>query len=128
MSLEENKAVVRRLIEALNAQDVCVLDDISTAEFAERFAGVIESVHGAFEGHQAAIDDLVAEGDKVWVRLSTSGRHSGAWAGVQPTGRQWTATGVYFVRLANGKAAGLEVLFDRLSQVEQLGATIALPA
>lgn len=85
-------------------------------------------VYATYEGHHADITDMIAEGDKVWVRVATRGGHSGEWEGIPPTGRQWTNTGMIFYRLAEGKVVDLDHLFDELGQLKQLGATIRPPA
>ena len=58
-----------------------------------------------FPGHHVEITVLVAEGDKVWVRLATSGGYAGGWLDIPASDAQWTNTGVYFFRLSGGKIA-----------------------
>jgi predicted ester cyclase len=53
--------------------------------------------------YHTRIDDLIAEGDKVAVRVTITGTHTGNFWGVPPTGRQVHLTGIYIVRIANGK-------------------------
>jgi len=128
MSTEENKAIVRRFIEAINEQDLDALDELSAPDLAQRFEQkVIPWLHDTFPGHRMTITDMIAEGDKVVARLATSGGHSGEWRGIPPTGKQWTNTGVYFLRLSGGKIVELSSLFDELNHVIQLGATITPP-
>ena len=128
MSTEANKAVVRRLIEAFNEQDLDALDELMAPDLAQGFKQqVIPWVYATFAGHQITITDLVAEGDKVVARLATSGGHSGEWRGIPPTGKQWTNTGVYFLRLSDGKIVELSSLFDEMNHALQLGATITPP-
>jgi predicted ester cyclase len=69
-----------------------------------------------------------AEGDKVWVRLAVSGGHTGALMGIAPTGRKWTGVGVGFCRIAHGRIAKIETLWNTLDQILPLGATIAPPS
>ena len=71
---------------------------------------------------------MIAEGEKVWARVATRGGHSGEWEGIPPTGKQWTNTGVIFLRFVDGKIAAFEGLFDELGHLKQLGATITPPA
>ena len=125
MSTQENKAIVRRFIEAINEQDLDTLDNLSAPDLAQRFKQkVIPWLNDTFPAHQMTITDMIAEGDKVVARLATSGGHSGEWRGIPPTGKQWTNTGVYFLRLSGGKIVELSSLFDELNHVLQLGATI----
>lgn len=128
MSLEQNKAIVRRYIDALNEQDPDALDELSAPDLAQKAKGeLIPWLNSTFLGHQMTITDLIAERDKVVARLATSGGHSGEWRGIPPTGKQWTNTGVYFLRLSDRKIVALEGLFDELGHMLQLGATITPP-
>jgi C-1 hydroxylase len=128
MSTEENKAVVRRLAEALNAQDETAFDELATPEVAQQSKETMRWVYATYEGHHLDITDMIAEGDKVFARVATRGGHSGEWEGIPPTGKQWTNTGVLFFRFIDGKIASFEGLFDGLGHVKQLGATITPPA
>jgi predicted ester cyclase len=89
---------------------------------------VIRWAYATFEGHQATITDLIAEGDKVVALLATRGGHSGEFEGIPPTGKQWTNTGFAFCSFANGKIAEQTMLFDVLGHLKQFGATVAPPA
>jgi predicted ester cyclase len=68
------------------------------------------------------------EGDKVWVRVATSGGHVGEFLGIPPTGKRWTNTGVLFYRLAGGQIVEIDNLFDVMHHVTALGATLTPPA
>ena len=128
MSAEENKAVVRRFFAALNAQDATALAELAAPEVAERYAGLARWVVEAFGAeHRAEPVELVGEGDTVMVRLASRGGHTGTWQGVPPTGKQWTNTAFARFRIAGGRIAEEELLFDRLGHLQQLGATIAPP-
>ena len=125
MSAEENKATVRRLIEALDTNNLSVLDDVLSPELAQVWQGGINT--GPFREHHVTITDMVAEGDKVVVRLATQGIHSGEWQGIPATGKRWTNRGVAFFRLEQGKIVEGDMLFDQLGLLRQFGATIMPP-
>jgi C-1 hydroxylase len=128
MSTEENKAVVRRLVEAFNAKDVATLDALSaTPEMAQVGRDTLNFVNSTFDGHRIEIMDMMADGNKVWARVKTSGGHSGEWEGIPPTGKQWTNTGVMFMEFTDGKLSKSEVLMNELGHLKQLGATITPP-
>jgi predicted ester cyclase len=128
MLTEENKATVRRFIEAVNEQDLDTLDELAAPDIAQGFKErVIHWLNSTFPGHQMTITEIVAEGDRVVARLATRGVHSAEWRGIPPTGKQWTNTGVYFLRLSDSRIVELSSLFDDLNLVLQLGATITPP-
>lgn len=88
MSTEENKAVVRRFIDAVNRHDDALLREVMVADLAEKWiTRYIPSADARFANHRAEITDMMAEGDKVWARLASSGRHVGEWMGLPATGR-----------------------------------------
>lgn len=70
---------------------------------------------------------MLAEGDKVVVRVTFRGTHQSPFMGIPPTGKQVTATGVELARLAGGKIVqeGWHY-YDHLSLLHQLGGPPAL--
>ena len=49
------------------------------------------------------MDDIVAEGDRVVIRFTSTGTHRGAFAGIAPTGRKVTIQEVAIFRVVGGK-------------------------
>ena len=80
--LEENKVLVRKGIEAMNRQDLSVLDDFMATDYVDHTnqlrgrEDVKQFYAGAFKDipdlHRT-IEDIIAEGDKVWVRFKITG-------------------------------------------------------
>jgi len=52
---------------------------------------------------QSTIEDMIAEGDKVWVRFKETGTHPGEYCGLAPTGKKFAITAVHNFRIVNGK-------------------------
>jgi predicted ester cyclase len=138
MSIEANKQLVRRYFEdAPYNPDVC--DEIFAATF--QFHAIVHTgittqttectpeIEKAFyEQHQSTwggwhlqIEEMIAEGDRVMVRWSSSARHMGEAFGIQPTGKQVTNSGINIFRVADGKIAEVWDIFDRLWLWQQLG-------
>jgi steroid delta-isomerase-like uncharacterized protein len=80
----------------------------------------------AFPDLHTAVEDVIAEGDKVAVRWTTRGTHQGSLMGIPPTGRQVTMTAIHILRLADGKIAEGWVNFDALGMLQQVGAIPAM--
>ena len=57
----------------------------------------------AFPDLQVTVEDTVAEGDKVVVRWSASGRHSGPGLGFPASGREASFRGMTWLIFSNGK-------------------------
>lgn len=133
MSTETNKAIVRRYIEqVLSNQRLDLLDEffVDTVELH----GVGPSIIGrtavvewyamfaaAFPDWHTTIDDMVAEGDKVVVRITSNGTHQGEFQGLPATGKPYTQNAIAIFRLTNGKIVEAWVQTDILSMMQQLG-------
>ena len=136
MSAEDNKAVIRRLIaEVYNEANLDVVDELVAPDVFDH-AAVAEHQHGidAFKHVMEwvrefssdvhyDIDDIITEGDKVAVRMTQSGTHTGTVRGIPPTGKRFSVDYVHWFRLADGKVAELWAVRDDLTRLEQLGLT-----
>ena len=67
------------------------------------------------------LDDIAREGDKVVIRQTYCGTHTGEFMSIAPTGKQVTTTGITIFRLANGKIAEIWANYDQLGMMQQLG-------
>jgi predicted ester cyclase len=74
----------------------------------------------AFPDQRVAVDDLLAESDRVAVRFTLRGTHLGELLDLAPTGRRVTVPGVAIYRIAGGRIAEGWVGFDALGLLEQL--------
>ncbi len=87
MAAETNKAVVRRLWEEVwNGADLAVADAIFDKAYAEHEKGFVPVIRAAFHDSHHAIEDLIAEEDKVVTRFTWSGTHRGEFDGIPATG------------------------------------------
>jgi predicted ester cyclase len=68
------------------------------------------------------VEDMVAEGDKVAVRWTWSGKHTGDYMGMAPTGKPVTMTGVSIIRVVGGRITEEWDESDNLGFMTQLGA------
>ena len=90
MSLEENKAIVRGFIEAYNERKLDLIDDFVSPDYIDHANNVgreglkqlIAMGLNAFPDWHETIEDIIAEGDKVWVRLTYTGTHKGEFMGL----------------------------------------------
>jgi predicted ester cyclase len=79
----------------------------------------------AFPDTKFTIEDLIAEGDKVVVRWSVQGTHTGPLGDIAPTGRRVSITGTTTCRIAGGMIVEAHDNWDALGMRQQLG---VLPA
>lgn len=137
-SLEKNKELLRRFMEAITEKNLDLFDDLCGENYIwhgeagpteknevrgrENFKQAVEEFTDAMPDLQITIHEMIAEGDKVAVRLTESGTHTGAdFAGVPPTGNRitWTCIGIY--RVENGRLVEEWFNEDSLGIKQQLG-------
>ena len=130
MSLEENKAIVRGFIEAYNKRNIDSLDEFVAPDYVDHtnniqgLEGLKQLMNMGLKGgpdwHET-IEDIIAEGDKVWVSLAYTGTHTGEMFGITPTGNKITATAVDIYRIVNGKLAEYWTVTDKLALLKPQG-------
>ena len=135
MSTEQNKALVRQLVEELfNRGNMSRADELLAPDFVEReelppgiprdregVKQLTTMLRSAFPDFKATIDDIIAEGDKVVVRSTWSGTHKGEFMGIPPTGKR-VSFGVFdIVRIAGGKVVEHWGQMDNMRMMQQLG-------
>ena len=118
---EENKALVRRLMEAINTGDMDVVDELFTPELARPTKRSFTAFRSAFPDWRMDIAELVAEGDTVVGRFWCSGTNQGEFKGVPPTGKRMEVDEVFFLRVEDGKLVDFWGLEDSLRRMRQLG-------
>lgn len=135
MSVEENKAIVRRFLLAIWSKgNLAVIDEIFASNFVGYTSGK-ESERGpegvkqrvatfrtAFPDLHFTVQDEIVEGEKVAVRWIGRATHKGEWMGIAPTNKQVTYTGMNIFRIAAGKLVEEWFNWDALGFMQQLGA------
>ena len=87
----------------------------------DAFAAYVRSVRLAFSTYRCAVQDLLAQGDRVAARVHFSGRHDvGPFLDAPPSGRDLAWEGVGFFRLEDGRIRHLWVMGDMLGLLGQL--------
>jgi steroid delta-isomerase-like uncharacterized protein len=123
MSVEQNKELVRRLVdEAIAERNLDVLDELAAGEFAERAKHWVQPFRSAFPDFEMEIVELIAEGDRVVAHFRCSGTHRGDWLGVPATGRRFeNVDEIYIFRISDGKLVAATGVEDNLARLRQLG-------
>lgn len=135
--MKENKTVVCRIVEDLfNTGDAGIADKDFAADYIDHSASnsqmrgtenvrrFIESWRAAFPDTRSAVDDIVAEGDRVAVRWTTHATHRGEFMGVAPTGRQVAVGWFGMFRLSDGRVVESWDTFNALEMMQQLGESL----
>lgn len=133
-TLEKHKALIHRYYEELwNSWNFGVIGEILTDDFVfhgslgiektghDGFIEYAKLVHDAFPDFHNAIEDLIAEGEKVAACLTYTGTHQGEIFGIPATGRAIRYVGVGIFVFRGDLISHLWVLGDRLALLNQLG-------
>ena len=133
MSTEQNKAFERRVFEELNKGNLAIVDELFSdgyiyhgpagmeAKGPEAFKQLMSMMWSAFPDFHMAVEDMLAEGEKVVTRATYSGTHKGGFMGIPPTGRQFSMAAMIIVRFVDGKEVEAWGIGDMLSMLQQLG-------
>ena len=141
MSTEQNVAASLRIPnEMFNDGKLSAGDEVVAADYSEHanvppglppglpglklFVGALRA---AFPDFQYTVEDIIAQGDKVVVRLTARGTQRGDFAGIPATGKQASWTEIHICDMADGKMVEHWVVQDQLSMLQQLG-VIPTPA
>jgi predicted ester cyclase len=87
----------------------------------EGFRQLLQMYYAGFGERHADIDDMVAEGDLLALRLAISLKHTGEFMGIPATGRDVRINGLNLFRMQDGKAIEQWVNNDDMGLMQQLG-------
>ena len=134
MGAEENRAVVQRFLEELfNGRDLDAIDRYIADDYVDRvtppdipptrdgFRQFVGSFLDALPDFRYTIDDMIADGDRVAVRLTAQGTQQGELMGIPPTGKRATWGEMHIGRMQDGKIVEHWGQIDNLGMLQQLG-------
>jgi steroid delta-isomerase-like uncharacterized protein len=132
---QQNASLARRAIQFVNTGNLVLAEHVlsvgyvhhepvapTTTDRANLESAIIDLMRQAFPDIRVTIDDVVASGDRVGVRLTFRGTQMGAFAGVPATGRQVEFTGNAIYRMADGMIVEGWLVWDAAGLLQQLTA------
>jgi steroid delta-isomerase-like uncharacterized protein len=136
MSAEQNKVLVRRFVEEIfNQGNMSAADELVAPDFVdheelppgipndrEGVKQLTAMMRSAIPDFKATIEDIIAEGDKVVMRMTWSGTQKGEFMGIAPTGKRISVGVIDIIRITDGKFAEHWGLMDNMGMMQQLGA------
>ena len=135
MGLEENKQLCRDYFDAFLRRDVEWMDRHVAPEFVRHDPGLPFEVRGpegvaqlhdallpAFPDMELPLHDLVAEGEKVLVRLTIHATHTGPFGELEATGRRIEVPVLDLFQIQDERLVEHWALLDNLGMMRQLGA------
>lgn len=130
----DNAAIARRIPEEVATEgNLDLLDELLSADavdhglFGQDFHGPegvkeqLRTVLSAFPDLEATVEDVVAEGDLVAMRVTVRGTHEGEFMGIEPTGNSFEGQNMVFTRVEDGKITERWLQPDMLGMLQQLG-------
>jgi steroid delta-isomerase-like uncharacterized protein len=140
MSAEQNIEIFRRAVdEGFNRGNLAEFDQIVAADLTEHaelppglpsgregVKGLITALRSAFPDLKYTIEDITADHDKVWARLTARGTNTGSFMGAPPTGKPVRVEVIEVARIADGKLIEHWAVADNLGMLKQLG-VVSLP-
>ena len=135
MSTEQNKALVRQLVEeAINQGNISMIDELLIPDFVEheelppgippgREAPKVlfTMLRSAFPDIKATIEHLIAEGDEIVLHMTWTGTHEGEFMGIPPTGKRISINVIDILGMAEGKCVEHWGVMDSMAMMQQLG-------
>jgi steroid delta-isomerase-like uncharacterized protein len=131
---EENKALARRQVEEVfNKHNPDAVDEFFAPDCVshntppgmpndrEGLKALVAMYVGAFPDLKVTSDFQLAEGDKVVMRWTARGTHSGELMGIPATGKRIEITGIGIQRIAGGKIVEEWNESDQMGMMQQLG-------
>ena len=133
-TIEQSKAVIQRAEdEVWNKGDLAAVDGIYAPDFVCHFVDGIEwrgqdGIKAAVASHRKSfpdwherVEDMIAEGDRVAIRIHSTGTQRGAFNGIPATGKRVSIEEIHIFRLEHGKIAEQWCMPDVHGLLEQLG-------
>ncbi len=124
--LAANKALIQCFYEAVSGKDKppSVLDRyVSDGKLVDH----ILAFEAAFPRYTISAQEMIAEGDRVAVRLTIEGTQRGEFLGVEPSGRPITIDGVVLYTVRDGRIADYWLKAEPEALLRQLSAELGLP-
>jgi steroid delta-isomerase-like uncharacterized protein len=130
MSIDENKALVRRFITEIFEQGRAeAIDELCADDFIGHTWGnadkdglraAMARVAQGLADAKFVIDDEIGEGDRVAVRVTASARLVGEFMGMPASGRTYEIGEIHIFRVRDGKVSEHWHQFDSAGMMKQL--------
>lgn len=132
-TVEENERLSRRVPEEIATErNLELIDELYAADAVEHLPmgdtrgldeirADFERFLEAFPDFSATVEESVASGDAVAMRVTLRGTHEGSFMGIEPTNRQFEVSNMVFTRIQDGKIVERWVQPDMHGMLQQLG-------
>jgi steroid delta-isomerase-like uncharacterized protein len=135
MTLEGNKAIVRRFVREVFAEGRAdSVEELVSDGFVSHTWGptgdagrdylvsAMERLSTVLDEARFTIEDMIAEDDRVAVRLTAEATQVGTFMGLSPSGKGYRIGEIHIFRIEDGKVVEHWHQYDQLGMMRQLGA------
>jgi steroid delta-isomerase-like uncharacterized protein len=129
---EANKALTRQFFSRISAGDLSAVDELLSDAFVEHeqvpglapgkegTRQLFEMFHSAFDQARVEVDDMIAEGDKVFVLARLTGTQRGEFLGIPATGKTINVNVCDYFRIDKGALSEHWGVMDAAGMMHQL--------
>ena len=134
MSVQANKAQFQRFLTFINTADKVLGEDLIAEDAIfhapnspepmrgiDGYMAILAMMRSGFPDIQWTIEEIVAEGDRLAARFTMRGRHTGAFFGIPPTGKEIAVQAINFYRFAEGRIIEEHGQPDLMGLMRQIG-------
>ena len=131
---EENKAIIRRFIKSYNDRNLDIFEELVSPDYVdhthgtkgrEAFKALFTMAFEGFPDWFEDVQEIIAEGDRVWVRVIATGTHTGDWnlmgTPLPATGRKVRMEMVFIWKIVDGKLIEGRGVDESVDFLRQLG-------
>ncbi len=130
---EQNKEVAKEVFTSIDAGNFERLNELLADDLAIPMPGLseplrkdtlfqlIKSHYTAFPDWRHGIENVIAEGDMVAVKLTQNGTHKADYEGIPATGIKVTQPAMHLITIVDGKVKDWSPIEDYLGLYQQLG-------
>ena len=125
-----NEAVIRRYVELINSHQYQALRDVLASDFKlhlgndvldrDQTIEISKSVFESFPDFNHTIEDVFSTGDRVALRVTDRGTHSGVFQGIAASGRNIEIGQISIYRMVDGRIAEVWEQADLASLLQQI--------
>lgn len=131
---DASKALTRQFFQRISAGDLTAVDELVSDDFVEHeqvpglapgkagLRQLFEMFHSAFDHAGVAVDDMIAEDDKVFVLARMTGTQRGDFMGIPATGNTINVSLCDYFRVDNGALVEHWGVMDAAGMMQQLTA------
>ena len=117
---EQNKEILRRYYTEWNSGNFDVIDEVFSPELAAKLKRGSNAYRTAFPDLHISVEEMIGEGDKVFVRSIMTGTHDAEIKGIPATGRHVSFDSGEIFRFEGGRIVAYWCQVDVAGMVRQL--------